>query len=225
MQLESPELVSRLERARLRAAGLNEEIARIPANAVQRERRLVLEQQLGESLADEAGAEAELAQLTVLAPHAGVVRDLSPGLIAGRWVQARQALMRVVAQEKAEIDAYVDEQLLQSVEIGQRVRFYPDLPEAPVISGSVVAVDPAAGRIVPVLLASPNGGQVAATRTAQGNLVAHEALYRVRIQPDPGEPGTLHVAKGSVRIDSGLHLLAWRAMSRAASVLVRESGF
>lgn len=225
MQLESPELVSRLKRARLRAAGLSEEIARIPANAVQRERRLVLEQQLGESLADEAGAEAELARLTALAPHAGVVRDLSPGLVPGRWVQARQALMRVVAQDKSEIDAYVDEKLLQSVEIGQHVRFYPDLPEMPVIRGKVVAIDPAAGRIVPALLASPNGGQVAATRTSQGNLVAHEALYRVRIQPDAGEPGTPNVAKGLVRIDSGWHLLAWRAMSQAASVLVRESGF
>lgn len=225
MQLESPELASRLERARLRAAGLSEEIARIPANAAQRERRLVLEQQLGESLADEAGAEAELARLTVLAPHDGVVRDLSPGLIPGRWVQTRQVLMRVVAQEHAEVDAYVDEQLLQSVEIGQRVRFYPDLPEARIIHGSVVSIDPSAGRSVPALLASPNGGQIAATRTAQGNLVAHEALYRVRIKPDQGESGAVYVARGSVRIDSGWHLLAWRAVSRTVSVLVRESGF
>lgn len=225
LRLEAPELASRMERAALRAAALREELARTPANASQRERRLVLEQQLGEALADEAGAQEQLGRLRIVAPHAGVVRDLLPGLVPGRWVQPRHALLRVVGRQGDEIDAYVDEQMLRSIAVGDEVRFYPELPEAPVLRGSVVAIDPAAGRQVPPLLASPNGGAVAATRTAGGELVAHEALYRVRIKPQDGQAAAPMVMRGTVRIGFGWDALAPSGIAHVLSVLVRESGF
>lgn len=225
LRLESPELANRIARARLRAAGYQEELVRAPANSALRERRFVLEEQLGEALADEAGAQAELARLTVVAPHAGVVRDLAPGMVSGRWIQSRQELMRVVAQNEAEIDAYVDEQMLGAVKVGQQVRFYPDLPEAPVVRGTVIAIDASSGHAVPLLLASPHGGAIAATETEPGTLVAHEALYRVRIKPEEGEPGVAQVMRGTVRIDTGWHTVALHGVARALSVLVRESGF
>lgn len=225
LRLESPELDSRVERARLRAAGFQQELARSAASSALREQHFVLEEQLGEALADAAGAEAELARLTVVAPHPGTVRDLAPGIVPGRWVRAGEQLVRVVAQDAAEIDAYVDEQMLRTVQVGQQVRFYPDLPEAPVVRGTVIAIDASAGHAVPLLLASPYGGKIAATETEPGNLVAHEALYRMRIKPDAGEPGVARVMRGTVRIDTGWHTVALHGLARALSVLVRESGF
>ncbi|HEY8606056.1 MAG TPA: HlyD family efflux transporter periplasmic adaptor subunit [Noviherbaspirillum sp.] len=225
LRLESPELVNRLQRARLRAAGLNQELARVSANPLQRERSLVLEEQLGEALADEAGAAEELARLSVTAPHAGIVRDMPPDLLPGRWVQARHPLLHVVAGQAGEIDAYVDEQLLQSVKVGDSARFYPELADVPVLRGTVVAVDPAAGRMVPPLLASPNGGELAATRLAQGGLVAHEALYRIRIRPDDDAGGVPMVVRGKVRLEAGWHAVLLNNLSRILSVLVREAGF
>lgn len=225
VRLHSPELASRAERARLRAAGFAEELNRIPANSVQRERRMVIEQQLGEALADEAGALDELQRLTLVAPHDGIVRDLEPGLVQGRWLKARQEVLRVVVQDAAEVEAYVGEQSLRSVRVGQSVRFYPDLPEAPVLRGRVVAVDSSAGRAVPALLASAHGGRIAATETAPGTLVAHEALYRVRIQPDAGQPGLAAVRSGTVRIETDPWGAALHGLARVLSVIVRESGF
>lgn len=225
LRLEAPELESRLERAGLRAAALREELARTPANATQRERRLVLEQELGEALADEAGAREQLARLVVLAPQAGRVRDLMPGLVAGSWVQPRHALLRVVGSQGVEIDAYVGEQMLRALAVGDDVKFYPELPESPVLRGRVVAIDPAAGRQVPPLLASTNGGAVAATRTQGGELVAHEALYRVRIKPQDGAAMTPAVMRGTVRVQAGWDALAPGGLAHALSVLVRETGF
>lgn len=225
VRLESPEIASRAERARLRAAGLAEELARTPANAIQRERRHVLEEQLGEALADEAGAREELVHLDIRAPQAGTVRDMPADLLPGRWVGPRQALLRVVSEEAPGIDAYVDEQMLQAVEIGQSVRFYPDHPDWPVLHGTVVGIDSAAGRNVSPLLASTHGGELAATLTPRGNLVAHEALYRLRIRLLPDEPGVPMVLRGTVRIESGWHALGAGGLARMLSVLVRESGF
>lgn len=225
LRLESPELANRLERARLRAAGLTEELARTPANALQRERRLVLEEQLGEALADEVGAQAELARLTITAPYAGTVRDMPSDLVPGRWVQTRHPLLRVVTEERGEIEAYVDEQLLKSVQLGDRARFYPDMPDLPVLKGTVIAVDPAAGRNVPPLLASPNGGALAATKLSQGALVAHEAVYRIRIRPEQDAPAVRMIVRGKVRIDTGWHAVILNNLSRMLSVLVREAGF
>lgn len=224
VRLESPELESRAQRAALRVAALREELARTPASSGQRERRLVLEEQLGEALADEAGAAELLAQLQVVAPHAGVARDMMGGLLPGRWVQPRQPLLRVVGSGGAGIDAYVDEQTLRAIAVGQEVRFYPELPEAPVVRGKVVGIDAAAGRHVPPLLASTNGGAVATVRTGDGALVAHEALYRVRIQPDDAGQVPM-VMRGTVRIGFHWDTLAPSAAAHMLSVLLRESGF
>ncbi|MFZ4539169.1 HlyD family efflux transporter periplasmic adaptor subunit [Propionivibrio sp.] len=226
LRLESPDLASRAERARLRSEGYAAEAARIAANSVQLERRMVIEEQLGEALADETGARAEMAALTLLAPHDGVVRDLPADLVAGRWINARHPLLRVVDAGAAEIEAYLGERQIGAIAVGQAVRFYPSAPSFPVVDGTVTEVDPAAGRgIRHPLLASVHGGGIAATQAAKDTLVAHETIYRVRIHTAEGEPEYAQIVRGTVRIEANLLTIGWAGIAHVASVLVRESGF
>ena len=226
LRLESPDLASRAERARLRSDGFAAEAARVSANSVQLERRLVIEQQLGEALADESGALAEIAALTLVAPHDGSVRDLPSDLVAGRWINARHPLLRVVDSGASEIDAYLGESQVGAVKVGQAVRFYPAAPNLPVVDGLVAQVDPAAGQAIRhPLLASLHGGGIAATQAAKDTLVAHETIYRVRIHSDDGAPGYAQVVRGTVRIEANLLSIGWAGIAHVASVLVRESGF
>ena len=226
LRLESPELATRAERAQLRGEGYAVELARSAAGNLQLERRLVTEEQLGEALADEAGAAAEIAALTVRSPQDGKVVDMPSDLVAGRWINVRHPLLRVVDQRAAEIEVYLGESQIGAVAVGQGVRFYPDAPEAPVVRGSIVGIDSSAGHAVPhPLLASVHGGGIAATQTSRDALVAHETIYRVRVRTDAGEPGFTQVVRGSARIEANWLAIGWSGLARMASVIVRESGF
>ena len=226
VRLESPELASRAERARMRGTGYAVEVARTSANNAQLEHRRVIEEQWGEALADETGAQAEMAALTLVAPHDGRVRDVPADLVAGRWINVRHPLMHVVDSGSGDIEAYLGESQIGSVSVGQTVHFYPDAPSWPVIKGTITEVDPAAGHAIPhPLLASLHGGGIAATQSAKDTLVAHETIYRVRIRMADGEPGFTQVARGTVRIQVNWLSIGWAGIAHVASVLVRESGF
>ena len=226
VRLESPDLTSRLARAHLRAAAYAVEVARAPGSSAQLERRLVLEQQYGEALADESGARLEIEALTLVAPHAGLVRDLPSDLVAGRWINLRHPLMRVVATDASDISAYLGESQIGAVAVGQQVRFYPDTPNWPVITGTVTEIDPAAGHAIPhPLLASLHGGGIAATQAARDTLVAHETIYRVRIHAAADGHGFDQVVRGTVRIETDWLLIGRAGLAHVFSVLLRESGF
>ena len=226
VRLASPDLASRVERAHLRGESYTVELARTTANSNQLERRLVVEQQLGEALADESGARAELSALTLVAPHDGRVRDIPSDLIAGRWINVRHPLMRVVDGKSILIEAYLGESQIGVVAVGQSVRFYPEHPDWPVMEGVIEKVDPAARHSIPhPLLASLHGGGIVATQLSKDLLVAHEAIYRVRISVDAGHADFSQVVRGAVRIQTNWLQISWAGIARVASVLMRESSF
>ena len=226
VRLESPDLANRLERARLRAAAYAIEVTRSTASNAHLERRLVLEQQYGEALADEAGARTEIEALTLRAPHEGKVRDLPSDLVPGRWINQRHPLMRIVANGSGEINAYLGESQLGAVAVGQKVYFYPEAPSWPVVAGTVAEIDPAAGHaIAHPLLASLHGGGIPATQSGRDTIVAHESIYRVRIQASADAGGFDQVVRGTVRIETDWLLIGRAGLSHVFSVLLRESGF
>ena len=226
LRLESPDLANRAQRARLRGEGYAVEVARSSANSVQLERRLIVQEQLGEALADETGAQAEMAELTLRAPHDGEVRDIPSDLVPGRWVNVRHPLLRVVDPGSYEIEAYFGEGQIGALRVGQSVRFYPEAPAWPVIDGAITAIDTASGHAIPhPLLASLHGGGIAATQSVRDTLVAHETIYRVRIRAAAGAAAFPQVARGTVRIEADLLAASWVGIAHVASVLVRESGF
>jgi putative peptide zinc metalloprotease protein len=225
-RLESPELRHRLIAAELRARSYATELARTPSSREQRERAPVLQKQLEEVAAQHLAAQADIARLELRTPIAGVVLDLPDDVQAERWMNPRQLVMRVVSSQGAHIDAYVGESLVGALRPGQRVRFYPQATNLEVIEARVDFIDPVAVKTVPhPLLASVYGGGIASVKNEQGRLMANEAVYRVRIAPEQPIAGVASVARGTVHIDTGLVAISQNFFSRAASLLIRESGF
>ena len=225
VRLEAPELRDRAIRAAMQARAFAAELSRAPASTLQQERIRVLEQQLNEAVAQYQGAVADMQRLELRAPIGGIVRDLPADMTPGRWVQPRQVMLRVVEPARSVIDAYVAENQLQAVAVGQTVRFYPDVSNLPVVSGVVQQIEPVAIKTVPhPLLSSTNGGPLPASKAEGGNLVPHQAMYRVRIQPAT-EGAFPSVVRGSVRIETGFFALAENFFARAIALAIRESGF
>jgi len=224
-RLDAPEITDRATRAALQARAFAAELSRAPASTLQQERIRVLEQQLSEAVAQYKGAVADLQRLELRASIPGVVRDMSPDMIPGRWLQPRNVLLRVVEPNRSVVDAYVAENQLRAVKVGQTVRFYPDVNNLPVVTGTVQLVEPVSIKVVPhPLLSSTNGGPLPASKGERGALIPHQAMYRVRIAPD-NEGAFPSVVRGSVRIQTGFFALAENFIARAIALAIRESGF
>jgi len=223
-RLDSPELSARIARAEARIRGFEIELALRSTSAQRLERAVVVQQQLAESRADLQAAQAEAAQLMLVALHDGVVRDLANDLVANRWVNPRQPLMRIIGAGSAVIDVYVGEAEVASLQTGQPVRFYPDVAGRKVIDGNIASIDSAANLQLPhPLLASTYGGGVAVS-AQQSGLRPHETLYRVTVRPEyPSARADL--LRGSARIDTGLFAIGANFFSRLGAAVLRESGF
>ena len=226
VQLDAPELGLRAQKAAISLASARSESLTSAASGKLQERRLVLLEQAAEALAEQKSVEEEVERLTVRATLRGVVRDMSPQIVAGRTIGTRELMMRITAPTPAMIEAYVTESAIESVQVGQDVNFVSSRADAPSVRGVVKAVDTTGSKqISRALLVSPHGGDIAAVLDRRGGAQAQDPVYRVLIEP-VGEVGALQtIERGTVRIETSLVVVAQNFASRALSILVRESGF
>jgi putative peptide zinc metalloprotease protein len=223
--LEALDLEVREKKADIGVASARAELARMPASARLQENYQVLQEKLAQALAEKQAVREEFERQRLRSSLAGTVRDLAPDLVPGRWVNPRQLLMRVVSQEGALIEAFVGERQVAAVSPGQSVRFFPDLPDRPVVEGRVVAVDKSPlkelGRPI---LASVHGGDIVVKEGRHGALVNQDAIFRVIVSPSSDPLRADSVLRGTVRIETGLRFLVENFVYRMLSVLIRESG-
>jgi putative peptide zinc metalloprotease protein len=223
--LQALDLEVREKKAEISIASARAELARMPASLRLQESYGVLQERLAQSLAEKQAVSDEFARQQLRAAQAGVVRDVAPDLVAGRWVSPRQLLMRVVSADAQLIEAYVSERQVAAIVPGQTVRFFPHSPDRPLISGEVVAVDRSPQKqLSRPLLASLHGGEVVVKQDQHGTLVAQDAVFRVIVKPMGAFPKPDAVIHGSVRIETGLRFLVENFVYRILSVLIRESG-
>jgi putative peptide zinc metalloprotease protein len=225
LTLQGLDLEVREKKADISIASAQAELARMPASLRLQENYGVLQERLAQAMAEKQAVVDEFGRQQLRAGQAGVVRDVAPDLVAGRWVSPRQLLMRVVSQDAALIEAYVGERQVAAIAPGQTVRFFPHLPDRPVISGEVVAVDRSPQKqLSRPLLASLHGGEIVVKQDQHGTLVAQDAVFRIIVRPQNGAPRPDAVIHGSVRIETGLRFLVENFVYRILSVLIRESG-
>ena len=225
VSLEAPDIGVREKKAQIGIASAQAELARMPSSAKLQENYNVLVQRLAQATVEKQAVIGEYDRQHLRTPIEGTVRDMAPDLVAGRWVSPRQLLMRVVSDSEQLIEAYVGERQLGAVSPGQTVRFYPQLPDRPVLEGEVVAVDKSPQKeLSRPLLASVYGGEIAVKHGAHNALLAQDAVFRVTVKPRGTVPPAGSVIHGSVRIETGFRFVVENFVYRTLSVLIRESG-
>lgn len=226
VQLDSPDVSYRQTKSVLEARSFAEELRRAPASRRLTDQVTVLEQRMGQSIAEGNAAIDDMQRLTLTAPFDGVVRDMALDLVPGRWVNTKELMLRVVEPQHFVIDAYVNEGQVEELKTGQSVMYYPEATNLPVVKGKVQSIDTTASRTVPHrLLASIYGGAIPTSKDEHGVLVAEQAVYRVRIVPEQTQAHFDTIGRGMVRIDTGAVLVVQNFFSRAAAVFIKESGF
>jgi len=222
--LISPESALRSDLAQITRQALHFQLQSTAANEEARESREAITQRIAGTQAAERVSLSEQELMRLRAPAAGVVRDVLPSAVAGRWVRAGEQLLKITSPADTVVYAYVGESNIHEVRVGASVTFYPDDVGVEPIRGKVVEVDGNAIRSIPSpLLASVYNGPIPSVRGAGGELTPTEGRYRVVIEPD--EPTMIpRVLRGSVYIDGNVLSAITALPARIISALMRELG-
>ncbi len=224
-RLESPDLRRRVEKARVRVAGLERATVAATAEAGQRHRAQSLQAELETARAVLRDAELAETQLAPVAPFEGTFHAASPDLAPGEHL-SRNELIGVLVSNRASwsIVAYVRETDALRIHVGATARLsLPGSGTAP-LSARVVQVEKDTARVLSHALLSTEAGGDVATHAVGETLVPDQALYRVHLACDDTLP-LRHVARGSVWITAEKESLVSRWSRRGLSLLWRELGF
>jgi putative peptide zinc metalloprotease protein len=219
-RLENPDTAQRLVQAQRRAAVLEYELSAIGFDDGFRARAQAIAEELGATLAEASAQAKEMERLTLAAPLAGTVTDVSPLVQPGQWINPREPLLSIRAG--AQLDAYVGEDDLPRLAVGGAATFIPEGSGAR-LPAKIVAIDRLAVRaLTDPALAAPYGGTIAA-RFADKALVPDGAVYRVRLAPVDHIQVTVPV-RGQVQMDGAHRSLLGHVLLAMAAVLIREWG-
>jgi hypothetical protein len=135
-------------------------------------------------------------------------------------------MMRVVSVGTAGVEAFVTDSQIEAVQVGQLVKFIPELAGMSAVPGRVISIDETASKqISRNILAGPYGGGLAAVIDRKTGPTAQNAVYKVLIRPEATFEPEGFMVRGTVRIDTDWTLVAQNFLFRAASIFVRESSF
>ncbi len=167
----------------------------------------------------------ELAQLTIRAPHDGVISAVPTQLHQGRYVARTDRLMRVISQEKLELLALPPEDSAGRLALGAQFTFISDDANAPKIQGYLTRLAPTSEAIITqTILTSAGGGPLAVNEDKDGGLIANSPVFKVRGAPKDGleitrsQRGIAHIKAKAQSPATAL----WRSIVR---VLIRETDF
>ncbi len=164
--------------------------------------------------------------LTVVAPFAGTIRDMSPEIKAGRYVRKTDLLLRIVGTQDMQVTGYVDEADLGRIEQGSPAVFIPDATpyeEIPLRVTELATMD-TDSLPWPELSSLHHGPLASEFDREQGRLVPLGSIYDIKLTPVQAAPELSSVQIGQVRVKGRLSSPVMRFISRLGGLFVREIG-
>jgi putative peptide zinc metalloprotease protein len=226
LELESPDLESRLAIVRSEIEILQLQLKRQAGRSETAADSAILEQNLATAVAEYRGLAAQRQRLQLRAPHDGVVRDLPTDLVSGLWLSPQQPLLRVVAQQ-VRLRGYLAEESLWRVEPGSSGHFIASAdPLRPALAVTLDEVDTTgAAYLDQAALASDHGGPIAVRRDEQQRAQPLQAQYGVQLAPQQALTAPMQPQLGIVILDGRRESILCTIWRRVAALGVRESGF
>ena len=229
--LESPDLQLAQQRASNLADARAKELLGLTGLLDGEERRAQVTSQQDKFLAEASLYSGEQSRMQLAAPFAGVLGDLDAQLANGVWVAPRQPLAVVVDPSSWTVEAFVAEEDVARVRVGDAARIHLGARSLDVLQGHVTEVDSSRTSVLPhSMLDARVGGPLATVAvSAPGDAQRQErapkdAIYRVRIAVE-GIPEGRQMMLSSVVIAGEKRAWLPSILTRIAAVAVRESGF
>ncbi len=227
--LESPDLQLAQQRATGLADARSQELLGLTGLQDGEERRAQVTSQQDKFLAEASLYSGERSRMQLATPFAGVLSDLDPQLTAGVWVAPRQPLAVVMDPTRWTVEAFVAEEDVARVRVGDAARVHLGARSLAVLQGQVKEVDSSRTSVLPhSMLDAKAGGPLATVAAANDNQrqerAPKDAIYRVRIDVQ-GIPQGQQMMLAHVVIAGEERAWLPSVLTRIAAVAVRESGF
>jgi len=222
--LQSSELQQQLRQAQADAEALRWRVAQQPfADQLMAEGAALSKAwQLAQTKVEQLQRQAS--RLQVLAPHAGVVREMSDALQAGTFIPPGERLLAIVGAGPLQGDAFVNDEDRSRVQVDGRAVFISDSAETSRVACRIGSIDqlPVPALDKPVL-ASLHGGAIA-SHWHHDSLQPLTAQFRIRLVQCQGPQTWLQEQSGQVWLQGQRQSLVQRWWHGAMAVLQREAG-
>jgi len=225
LNLSSESLIFRRNLSEQRIEMLEAQLNRQASNLAERRLSAVLDDDLKTEKLTLQSINEEIAQLTITAPHEGIISMLPQALHEGRYVTQTDQLMKIVDSREFEVVALAPESSSMRLSRGAEFTFINDDVQAPKVRGHLSQLAPTTeAYITEPILTSVTGGSLAVYEDENGNLVPNSPVFKIRGSPiQNGLPR--RAQRGIVKIDAKAQSPAkalWRSIIR---VLIRETDF
>lgn len=223
LEHEAAQTAGKIDLVRLR-------LARRTSDAEERSNSLILEQELRTLASALEGFKKERANLTITAPHAGVVAEFNSAIHIGRVIGRSEFVALIRGNGTLLARGYVAQDDVPRLGSSNDGRFVPDVAGLPTVPVRLEQVAQAGAATIEMPeLASQYGGAIA-VRPRSGDhgskrLIPVNANYLATMAVTDAVGYQAVSARGVVVLDGEAQSIAGRAWRRIASVLVRESGF
>jgi putative peptide zinc metalloprotease protein len=169
-----------------------------------------------------ARSESRAGLLQIVAPFAGVVRDVPPDLRIGAQVRRLERLGVLVGGGDSVVEAFVSEADLERVQLGAAARFVPVDGETLHLVVSEIAHG--STRVLEVEeLASVHEGPIAVRKGPRNSLVPEHALYRIVLKGEQPLGAVRSRTVGTVVIDAEPRSIADIVYKRVVALFLREA--
>lgn len=126
-RLSSLELGKKLETTKLKLESMQRLQRRIQTSPVLLQQKYAnLDLEIEKTSQELVGLQAQEKNLTIIAPFSGLIRDMTPEIKAGRYVQRTDLLFRVIEPAKNIVTGYVTENELTRIAAGDAAEFIPE---------------------------------------------------------------------------------------------------
>ena len=223
--LESPQIAYKEHRAGIKVKTLEKQLERLVGKNDLLEQSQVVQRQLAGSITELEGYRAQKQRMRITAPISGVIMDMTEDIKPGQWIGKEKLLGIVADRDDMVIEAYLSEDALKNVGIGDVARFYAENGDDSAIFCSVREIDRTSSKILKEpYLASIYGGEIA-VKLENKALVSHQSQYRVILRPMEKMNFPDRVIRGNSIIYGEAQSILHRFWQQTIAVLVRESGF
>ena len=226
--LDSPALKAAQAQSDAQRIQYSQQIAAAGFDSELRRDWQVLQERQLQAATQQQAVETEASRYRLNASGAGVLRDVDPDLRSGDWLARNELLGRVVGRDRLEVLAYVQEDDVQRISIGDSAIFIADAGVGPVLDLTVRSVDQDASRTLSEAALSAAAGGMIQVRSMQGTLYPERPVYRVVLNvvtPLETDAVLQHRWRGKVSIRGQWEAAAAQFVKTATSVFWREAGF
>ncbi len=225
IDLTSASLIFDRQLSEQRIAMLTAQLNRQASNLDERRLSAVLDDDLKTEQMTLQSIDAEIAQLTILAPHDGIVTTLPQSLHIGRYVTQTDQLMQIVDSRNFEVLALAPEVSSRRLLKGAEFTFINDDVRAPKVTGVLSHLAPTTeAYITEPILTSVTGGSLAVHEDKDGLLVPNSPVFKVRGTPLENITPA-RAQRGVIKVKAKAQSPATALFRSIIRVLIRETDF